>query len=293
MTAVALKVTATGATSNGYITVYPDGSTRPLTSNLGFSAGQTLANTVIVQVSADRYVELANVNAGTTHLVADLEGCYLPGGVSSHHSVAQTRLLDTRKTKSPIPGWRQRAAELRCRISRHQRGDAQPHRRERHRRRLPDRISGRRERADGLDPQLPGRPDARQRGRGAGRRRRLRRHRKRRRGRGEPGRGHPRVLHCQLGREVRPDHPDPPPRRPHRAGRGVRRLRHDQGTKTRIPNRPGRRRVIGGRRHPRPRSHRQVSDDGHRRERHDHPADSRRLYHHVSRRTSGLPPLPC
>lgn len=98
VTAVALNVTATEATKLGVITAYPDGQARPGVSNLDFHANQNVANTVIVAVGADGYVDLANVSAGTTHIIVDLEGYYTATGSSGFNAVTPTRILDTRKT---------------------------------------------------------------------------------------------------------------------------------------------------------------------------------------------------
>lgn len=103
VTAVALNVTATEATKIGFITVYPDGSSLPNTSNVDFAAGKNVANAVVVQVGADGYIDLANESAGTTHVIADIEGYYSASGASGYDSVTQKRLLDTRTTKTPIP----------------------------------------------------------------------------------------------------------------------------------------------------------------------------------------------
>jgi PKD domain len=103
VTAVALNVTATEATKLGFLTVYPDSSALPNTSNVDFSAGKNVANTVIVQVGADGYIDLANESSGTTHVLADLEGYYSAAAGSGYTSVTQKRLLDTRTTKTPIP----------------------------------------------------------------------------------------------------------------------------------------------------------------------------------------------
>ena len=51
-TAVVANVTATGATAQSFLTAYPDGTTRPLASNLNFSAGQTVPNLVTVPLSS-------------------------------------------------------------------------------------------------------------------------------------------------------------------------------------------------------------------------------------------------
>lgn len=48
--AVVLNVTVTDATSAGYITVYPDQTTRPTASNLNYPRGDTRANLVTVKL---------------------------------------------------------------------------------------------------------------------------------------------------------------------------------------------------------------------------------------------------
>ena len=88
---VALTLTATEATANGYITVYPCG-TRPLASNLNYTAGQTIANTVITPVDANGKV--CFYAHGTTHLLADLNGWFPTGNGPSTNSPG--RLFDTR-----------------------------------------------------------------------------------------------------------------------------------------------------------------------------------------------------
>ena len=102
VTAVALNVTATEATKIGYIAAYPDGGVLPEVSNVDFKANQNVANTVIVEVGSDGYVDLANRSSGTTHILADLEGYYGASASSGYTSVDQVRLLDTRKTKVPV-----------------------------------------------------------------------------------------------------------------------------------------------------------------------------------------------
>ena len=104
VTAVALNVTATDATKLGYIVAYPDGGARPDVSNVDFGANQNVANTVIVEVGSDGYVDLANQSPGTTDILADLQGYYSLDGTSGYNSVTQTRLLDTRRTAAVPAG---------------------------------------------------------------------------------------------------------------------------------------------------------------------------------------------
>jgi hypothetical protein len=70
---VVLNVTAVDPTADGFVTVYPCG-TRPATSNLNYTSGRTVANTVITPVSgAGKVCFYAH---GTTHLIADLSGWF-------------------------------------------------------------------------------------------------------------------------------------------------------------------------------------------------------------------------
>jgi hypothetical protein len=98
---VVLNVTVTAPTSSGYVTVYPDGTTKPTASNLNFRAGQTVPNLVIAPVGADGKVDLFNGSNGTVQLVADVLGFYIGTGAGTPGSEAfasltPTRLLDTR-----------------------------------------------------------------------------------------------------------------------------------------------------------------------------------------------------
>jgi hypothetical protein len=96
VTAVVLNVTVTDPTAASYVTVYPDGESRPTASNLNFSAGETIANLVTVPVGADGEVDFYN-HVGSTDLVADLEGYYTASGTGSLlDSIGPVRVLDTR-----------------------------------------------------------------------------------------------------------------------------------------------------------------------------------------------------
>ena len=74
--AVALNVTATEATADGYVQVVPTGGATLLgtSSNLNAAAGQTIANMVIVPVGPDGKVTL--YTSGGTHLLADVTGWF-------------------------------------------------------------------------------------------------------------------------------------------------------------------------------------------------------------------------
>jgi hypothetical protein len=89
--AVSLNLTVVDAQSDGFLTVYPCG-TRPLASNVNYSAGQTVANAVLAALSDAG--ELCLYSSGTIDLVGDL-GAWLPAG-SGVTPVIPRRLFDTR-----------------------------------------------------------------------------------------------------------------------------------------------------------------------------------------------------
>ncbi|MFN2608136.1 MAG: CAP domain-containing protein [Acidimicrobiales bacterium] len=100
VTAVALNVTATDTTADGFLTVWPSGQVRPdLASSLNWLAGRTVPNLVIAGVGANGRVSLYN-SLGSTDLVADVVGWYGdPGGAppgSRLTALTPARILDTR-----------------------------------------------------------------------------------------------------------------------------------------------------------------------------------------------------
>jgi hypothetical protein len=100
--AVALNVTVTEPTAGGYLSVYPSGTAEPTASVLNFSAGQTVANAIVVGLSgAGGTVDVA-VGAGSAHVVVDVMGFFGSGqGVETFTPV---RALDTRSTPAGALG---------------------------------------------------------------------------------------------------------------------------------------------------------------------------------------------
>ncbi len=70
--AVVLNATVTAPAGPGFITVFPAGAARPLTSDLNFAGGETQANLVVVQVGAGGQVSLAS-SVGA-HVIFDIAG---------------------------------------------------------------------------------------------------------------------------------------------------------------------------------------------------------------------------
>lgn len=86
-TAVTLNLTATQGTANGVVTVYPDGTTRPGTSNLNYGGNENVANLVTVPL-VDGKVDFYNNSAGSVDLLADLQGWY--AATAAPETVTQT-----------------------------------------------------------------------------------------------------------------------------------------------------------------------------------------------------------
>jgi DNA-binding beta-propeller fold protein YncE len=79
--AVVLNVTATDTTGNGgYFTLWPDGSPQPLASDVNWSAGQTVANLVVVKIGPNGLVDLYAFtgfpSGATADCVIDVVGWY-------------------------------------------------------------------------------------------------------------------------------------------------------------------------------------------------------------------------
>ena len=101
-----LNVTVTNSKSNGFLTVYPDGSSVPNTSNLNFASGQTIANQVFAQVGSDGSVDFYNAGTGSVDVVADLLGVLTTSSGLGYVPITPVRMLDTRDgtgaAKAPV-----------------------------------------------------------------------------------------------------------------------------------------------------------------------------------------------
>jgi hypothetical protein len=107
VSAVVVNVTVTQPSSSGFVTVYAGGATMPGTSNLNFTAGQTVPNLVIAPVGADGTIAITNSFGGTVQLIADTFGYYLGGTAAdagAFTSLAPYRQLDTRDGTGGVSG---------------------------------------------------------------------------------------------------------------------------------------------------------------------------------------------
>jgi hypothetical protein len=92
--AAVLNLTAVGATSAGYATVFSCGTSTPDTSNLNFDAGETIANSAVAIIGAGGKVCV--YASAALHLVVDVNGAFGPSGTASLTPLTPRRLLDTR-----------------------------------------------------------------------------------------------------------------------------------------------------------------------------------------------------
>ena len=99
VTAVSLNLTAVGPTAEGYVTVWPCGSTKPGTSNVNFVKDQVVPNAVIAPVDSTGKVCIAS-SVGT-HVVVDINGWF--GSTSGLNAVTPLRVFDTRSGVGGVP----------------------------------------------------------------------------------------------------------------------------------------------------------------------------------------------
>ncbi len=105
---VVANVTATDTNEPSFLTVYPGGRTLPNTSNLNWSAHQTIANRVMIAITGSGQIDVTN-NQGSTDVVVDVDG-YLTSGTGTPPSnealftpITPFRARDTR-TSGPSLG---------------------------------------------------------------------------------------------------------------------------------------------------------------------------------------------
>jgi hypothetical protein len=106
LSAVALNVTVTAPTEGGSLTLFTKPGAGASTSNIDFSAGQTIANLVTIQ-PVDGAITIQNNSQGTVQVIADLDGYYSNSG-SGFGEMNPVRVLDTRNkigttAAGPVP----------------------------------------------------------------------------------------------------------------------------------------------------------------------------------------------
>ena len=82
VSAAVLNVTVVGSTAVSYLTVFPEGTTRPVVTNLSFTANETVANLVTVPLGDQGGVAIFNA-AGSVNVTVDVEGYYTTSPAST------------------------------------------------------------------------------------------------------------------------------------------------------------------------------------------------------------------
>lgn len=93
-TAVVMNLTETDATASSYLTAYPAGATQPLSSNLNFAAGQTVANQLMMELGSGGKVTIYN-DQGSVNVILDVAG-WLGSSGAALNTVVPARAVDTR-----------------------------------------------------------------------------------------------------------------------------------------------------------------------------------------------------
>ncbi|MFJ3861397.1 PKD domain-containing protein [Streptomyces sp. NPDC090085] len=104
VTAVVLNLTVTNTTDSGHIIAWGSGRTKPDTSSVNYTAGQTVPNLVIMPVGSDGRVNLDNVGWGSVDLIADMTGYFTPAAANGYKALSPTRFVDTREGKGAAKG---------------------------------------------------------------------------------------------------------------------------------------------------------------------------------------------
>jgi hypothetical protein len=73
-----INITATNTAGNGFATIYPDAITRPITSNLNWTTGQTIAG-LALPASGNGTLNIYNGSGTTTQLIVDCLGYFATG----------------------------------------------------------------------------------------------------------------------------------------------------------------------------------------------------------------------
>jgi serine protease len=73
--AIVVNATVTRGTAPSFLTIYPEGTTKPSASNLNWVAGQTIPNLVTVKLGSFGRISIYN-SAGSVDVILDLAGFY-------------------------------------------------------------------------------------------------------------------------------------------------------------------------------------------------------------------------
>lgn len=92
--AVVVTATATNTTASSFLTLWPTGQPRPLTSSLNWQPGWSIPNTVTIKLGAGGAVSVFN-NAGRADVVLDVVGYFTSAG-AAFEPISPARIQDSR-----------------------------------------------------------------------------------------------------------------------------------------------------------------------------------------------------
>ena len=98
-TAVSLVVTAASPQKAGYLTVWPKGAAKAVTSNVNFIANFASADSVIVPLGSNGSIEVYNGSGATVNVVVDINGYFASSGDVLTPS-SPVRICDTRDVQA-------------------------------------------------------------------------------------------------------------------------------------------------------------------------------------------------
>ncbi len=96
--AVVLNVTVTDTTDSSFLTIFPSGEPRPLSSNINWVSGETIPNLTTVAIGPNGAIEAYNLH-GSVDVIMDLAGYYGPdisGNAGLYVPMAPIRVCDSR-----------------------------------------------------------------------------------------------------------------------------------------------------------------------------------------------------
>jgi hypothetical protein len=98
-TAIAVNLGSTSASTNGYLTAWPSGTTRPNTSSMNVAGGDSTQKLVIVPLGANGKISIFN-RLAATHLFGDVMGYFkdpaTAGSGDTFVPVTAARIMDSR-----------------------------------------------------------------------------------------------------------------------------------------------------------------------------------------------------
>jgi hypothetical protein len=116
--AVVANVTVTDTTEASFLTIWPQGGTKPLVSSLNWTSKQTIPNAVTVKLSAGGQISVYN-SKGNANVIIDVVGYFTSGSGAKFHPLAPARIQDSRPNgpkvgaySTPWPGNTTRSVQV-------------------------------------------------------------------------------------------------------------------------------------------------------------------------------------